>query len=210
MAADIPTKEPLTIRAGNTIQWTKSIDDYKASDGWTLSYSFRGTGGTIDITSSADGDDHAISIAATTTTAYTAGFHDVIGYVEKGSDRYTVYTSRATASQPGQRGNSPYALTSSVSTVHDRLNFASFNRNLGHEIDWAVLGDDDVILKANAKALVRKVNARLYSKDCTGLKRRIVVAHIMHIKAKRMAKAVHEILSAGGVIRVLLLDLALL
>jgi hypothetical protein len=44
MAADIPTKEPLTIRAGDTIKWTKSIDDYKASDGWSLSCSFRGTG----------------------------------------------------------------------------------------------------------------------------------------------------------------------
>ena len=55
MAATVPTKEPLTIRAGDTIEWTKSIDDYKASDGWTLSYSFRGTGGTIDITSTADG-----------------------------------------------------------------------------------------------------------------------------------------------------------
>ena len=33
MAATVPTKEPLTIRAGDTIEWTKSIDDYKASDG---------------------------------------------------------------------------------------------------------------------------------------------------------------------------------
>jgi len=32
MAATIPTKEPLTIRAGDSIEWTKSIDDYKASD----------------------------------------------------------------------------------------------------------------------------------------------------------------------------------
>ena len=55
MAATIPTKEPLTIRAGDTIKWTKSLDDYIASDGWTLSYSFRGTGGMIDITSTADG-----------------------------------------------------------------------------------------------------------------------------------------------------------
>ena len=94
MAATVPTKEPLTIRAGDTTEWTKSIDDYKASDGWTLSYSFLGTGGTIDITSSADGDDHAISVAAATTTAYTAEFYDVIGFVEKGSDRYTVYQSR--------------------------------------------------------------------------------------------------------------------
>jgi len=55
MAATIPTKEPLTIRAGDTTEWTKSLDDYKASDSWTLSYSFRGIGGTIDFTSSAEG-----------------------------------------------------------------------------------------------------------------------------------------------------------
>ena len=64
MAATVPTKEPLTIRAGDTIEWTKSLDDYKASAGWTLSYSFRGTGGTIDITSSAGG---LISISGLTT-----------------------------------------------------------------------------------------------------------------------------------------------
>ena len=55
MADTVPTKEPLTIRAGDMIKWTKSLDDYKASDDWTLKYSFRSTGGTIDITSSADG-----------------------------------------------------------------------------------------------------------------------------------------------------------
>ena len=55
MAATVPTKEPLTIRAGDTIEWTKSINDYKARDGWTLKYAFRGSAGTIDITGSADG-----------------------------------------------------------------------------------------------------------------------------------------------------------
>ena len=38
MAADIPTKEPLTIRVGDTIEWTKSIDD------WTLKYARARTG----------------------------------------------------------------------------------------------------------------------------------------------------------------------
>ena len=55
MAATIPTKEPLTIRAGDTIKWTKSLDDYKASEGWTLKYAFRGNAGTVDITGSEDG-----------------------------------------------------------------------------------------------------------------------------------------------------------
>ena len=40
MAATVPTKEPLTIRAGDTIEWTKSIDDYKASNGWKLKYAY--------------------------------------------------------------------------------------------------------------------------------------------------------------------------
>ena len=55
MATDIASKEPTQIRAGDTIKWKQSIDDYRASDGWTLSYSFRGTGGTIDITSTTEG-----------------------------------------------------------------------------------------------------------------------------------------------------------
>jgi len=55
MAATILTKELITIRASDTIKWTQSIDDYKANDVWTLSYSLRGTGGTIDSTSTADG-----------------------------------------------------------------------------------------------------------------------------------------------------------
>jgi len=79
MAATIPTKEPLTIRTGDTIEWIKNTDDYKASDGWTLRYSFRGTGGTIDITSTADGDDHAISIAPATSTTYSASCRSTYG-----------------------------------------------------------------------------------------------------------------------------------
>ena len=128
MAATVPTKEPLTIRAGDTIEWTKSIDDYKASDGWSLSYSFRGTGGTIDITSSADGDDHAISIAPATSTAYTAGFYDVIGYVDKGSDRYTVYTSRIEVLVDLEAAGSSYDGRSHVKKVLDAIEAVLENR----------------------------------------------------------------------------------
>ena len=40
MASDIASKEPAKIRAGDTIEWKRSIDDYKASDGWTLKYAY--------------------------------------------------------------------------------------------------------------------------------------------------------------------------
>ena len=42
MATDIASKEPTQIRAGDTIEWKRSIDDYKASDGWTLKYAYFG------------------------------------------------------------------------------------------------------------------------------------------------------------------------
>ena len=34
MATETPTKEPETVRAGDTIKWKKSVSDYAASDGW--------------------------------------------------------------------------------------------------------------------------------------------------------------------------------
>ena len=60
MAAETPTKEPETVRAGDTIKWKKSVSDYAASDGWTLKYSLRGQSTAIDLTSTADGDEHPI------------------------------------------------------------------------------------------------------------------------------------------------------
>lgn len=94
MPTDIPTKEPETFRAGDTVKWKRSLGDYLASAGWTLKYSFRGSAGTIDITSTADGDDHLVELSFTTTAAYTAGLYHVQGYVESSTERHTIWTSR--------------------------------------------------------------------------------------------------------------------
>ena len=40
MATDIASKEPTQIRAGDTIEWKRSIDDYKANDGWMLEHAY--------------------------------------------------------------------------------------------------------------------------------------------------------------------------
>ena len=83
--AETPSKEPSEFRAGDSVKWQKSIDDYKASAGWSLAYAFRGPGGVIDVTASASGDEHLVEITPTTSAAYTAGIYDVIGYVTKGA-----------------------------------------------------------------------------------------------------------------------------
>ncbi len=89
--AKIPTSEPLSIIAGDTLTWQKSVVNYPASQGWTLHYRLINTAGNIDITGAASGDDHLISVAAATSAAYVAGEYDWQSYVTNvGGERYTI------------------------------------------------------------------------------------------------------------------------
>jgi hypothetical protein len=91
LAADIPTSEPSTLRAGDTWKWTKSLSDYPAS-AWTLNYRLKNAAGGIEITAAA-GDDYAITVAAATTAAYVAGVYGWSAWVEGGtSEKYSVGT----------------------------------------------------------------------------------------------------------------------
>lgn len=85
----IPTTEPASVTAGDTIQWTKALPDYPASAGWVLSYAFTGPGN-ISITGTASGDDHAVTVAAATSAAWAAGSYIGQAYVTKTTERYTV------------------------------------------------------------------------------------------------------------------------
>jgi hypothetical protein len=90
MAASIPTVEPEQITVGDTIKWTKSLSDYPASEGWTLSYTFVNSSGTFSVTSTADGDDHAVSVSSTTSSSYTAGTYSWQSYATSSSERHQV------------------------------------------------------------------------------------------------------------------------
>lgn len=94
--ATIPSTEPSFVRAGDTVAWTRTLDDYPAS-AWTLKYRLINAAGKIDITAVADGDTHSVSVAAATTAAWTAGVYAWQAYVEGGtSERYTVGTGTVT------------------------------------------------------------------------------------------------------------------
>lgn len=91
--ADIPTNEPFSIRAGDTWAWTRTLDDYSAAT-WVLKYRFKHPTATgFEIVSTASGTDHAVSVAAATTTAYTAGTWSWSAWVQDiatGLEKYTV------------------------------------------------------------------------------------------------------------------------
>lgn len=87
MSLTIPKK----IRAGDTLEFTDTISDYKASDGYTLYYVLAADN-IITLTSVADGDDHKFTITAVTTAAWVPGVYSYQAYVTKTTSSYTVET----------------------------------------------------------------------------------------------------------------------
>ena len=90
MTINISTVEPVEITAGDYIQWQKSVGNYPASQGWTLSYAFLNAGSKIAVTAAAQGDDYLVTIAAATSAGYAAGVYQWQSYVTNGAQRITV------------------------------------------------------------------------------------------------------------------------
>lgn len=89
------THEPSSIRAGDSVAWSRAVAGYLASAGWVLAYRLvpRAGGTPIDIvaTADADGDAFAVSLASSDTEGWAAGDYTLVGVVTKGVERATVY-----------------------------------------------------------------------------------------------------------------------
>lgn len=84
------TRIPNQLRAGDTWKWTATLSDYPATT-WTLTYYLvRQSIATISFAASADGADHAVSVAAADTAAYTPGVYKYQAVVDDGTDHYQV------------------------------------------------------------------------------------------------------------------------
>lgn len=88
---DIPTNEPLSLRAGDTWKWTRTLDDYPAGT-WTLKYRFKNAADYFEIVAAASGTDHAVTVAAATSATYAAGRYTWMAWVEAGTEKFTVDT----------------------------------------------------------------------------------------------------------------------
>lgn len=90
MAAALPTTEPTEFRAGDTIQWVKSLADYSAAEGWTLKYYLVASQRKITITATASGSDFAVTISATDSATLSAGPASLVGVVTSDSETHTI------------------------------------------------------------------------------------------------------------------------
>ena len=95
MTAAIPTTEPTSFTAGDTVAWTKSLSDYLASASWVLAYAFINSAAKFTVTASASGDDHAATIAAATSAVIAPGTYTWHATVTKSLERFTIGTGTA-------------------------------------------------------------------------------------------------------------------
>lgn len=87
---DIPTKEPTSFRAGDTVKWNVYLDDYP-SDEWELTYRLINKDDAISIATSANADkSFSVVISYTATSGLTKGLHSLIGQVSNDDEKYTV------------------------------------------------------------------------------------------------------------------------
>jgi len=92
---ETPNNEPAQVTAGDTISWTKTVDDFPAGDGWTLTYNLRGPSSSIDITAAGQADgSYLVSVSAATSANWTAERYRFKAFVSKDSSRYEVDEGR--------------------------------------------------------------------------------------------------------------------
>lgn len=94
--ADVATREPETINAGETIEWRREdLADYPAPS-WVLTYELRNAAGAYQIAAAASGSAHAVSVTAATSKDYAPGVYEMAGYVVSGAERRLVYRATLT------------------------------------------------------------------------------------------------------------------
>lgn len=86
----VPTREPQSFTAGDTVKWTKSLPDYPASQGWTLTYYAIEKNHKFSVVATASGNDFAITIPATTSDDFVVGHYFWEAQVTKAGERFTI------------------------------------------------------------------------------------------------------------------------
>ncbi|MCU0839940.1 MAG: hypothetical protein MUE49_14650 [Rhodospirillales bacterium] len=149
----IATTEPTSVVAGDTVAWTRSLADYPAPT-YVLKYRFLNAAGKVDITATASGTDHAVSVTAATTAAWTAGNYDWLAWVETGSgptaERYSVDEGRITV-EPNRAALTIWDGRSDARQIYEALVTAWKSASIGR----AFVGEYEIAgrrMKFNNKA----------------------------------------------------------
>lgn len=169
------------IIAGDSLTFPKSVPDYPATDGWTLSYRLvpqSGAGSAITFTASASGADYSVNVAAATTAAWAVGSYGWAAYVTKAGARYTVDNGTLKVLPDVGAVTAPYDARSFARQALDAIESAILGRASQTQLEVSVFGrtlksmSHAELLAARSK-LAREVDAEQAASDlANGVKRR--------------------------------------
>ena len=144
MTATVPTTEPSSVVAGDTLTWSKSLADYPATV-WTLKYRGINAAGKFDITAAASGADFLVTVAAAASAAWTAGTYAWMAWVEKGSgptaERVTVGSGTLTV-QPNIAALTTLDARTQAAKILDQLMaaYTSYTASNGLVSEYEIAG----------------------------------------------------------------------
>jgi len=93
MARSIPSSEPTRAVAGDTWAWNRTFADFPSSEGWSISYEFRGPSAlTIqgDQVSVGDNGDYEVRVPTESTARLLPGPYQWAAYATLDGERYQV------------------------------------------------------------------------------------------------------------------------
>lgn len=139
MTPPIPSIEPTSFVAGDTVKWTKALSDYSPADGWVLSYILRGvTGAPPTVTVTSNTSDYSVVIAAVDTAALAAGTYLWDAFVKKSGERYAVDSGVITVLQNIESGTT--AILSEAATNLPLVQAAIKARLTGQATSYSING----------------------------------------------------------------------
>lgn len=115
---------PSEITAGESVSWKWSDSDFPASDSWVLTYTLVNASGQIQITASADDDDHLVEIGSSTSGSYAAGEYEWQAHISNGTERYQVAVGTITIKPDFAEQSSGYDSRSHAKKVIDAIEAA--------------------------------------------------------------------------------------
>lgn len=143
MAATIPSVEPDSFIAGDTVKWTKGLGDYLPADSWILSYSFVLSGDQQTTTAADNGDGtHLVTISAADSAMFTAGIYHWQAYVTLGDDRYLVGEGRIEVKPDFATQASGHDSRTHVKAVLDALEAMILGKASKDQIAYSVSSGD--------------------------------------------------------------------
>lgn len=140
MTATVPTVEPASVVAGDTLTWKRTLADYPAGT-WTLKYRLINSAGKFDITAAASGTDHLVTVSSTTSGGYTAGDYAWTAWVEKTGERVTVGSGTITV-QPNIAALTTLDARTDAAKILDQLQAAyiAYTASSGHVAEYEIAG----------------------------------------------------------------------